>query len=182
MLRRGRSQWPCIRRMLRVPPTKSAIQVTLQSPMLRYIIALCLALLVSAGTTYSNPSPSPQAPISGQPSASAEQLTSMTQTLLGYAASDFRAHSTAVAQVRKVRVGHLLNARGHKQYLVCGEFLPAGSETKGGWTTFATIKTDPYEQWLGGQADSWCHNPKVKWEKSGGDLSAALRSKLAPLK
>jgi hypothetical protein len=102
----------------------------------------------------------------------------MQNARLGYAASDFRAHSPAVAQVRNVRVGHVLTAKGQKQYLVCGEFL----EGKGEWTTFATIKTNPYEQWLGGHAESWCRNAKVNWETNEGDLSSALRSRLNALK
>ena len=153
--------------------------------MLHYIVTSLLALLLTAcSTTPSDPSPSSRESISRQASASGEHLESVTQSLLGYAASDFRAHSPAVAQVRNVRVGHVLTAKGQKQYLVCGEFLPAHSEGQGEWTTFATIKTDPYEQWLGGQAESWCQNSKVKvnWEKNGGDLSSALRSRLDSLK
>jgi len=151
--------------------------------MLRYIVTSFLAVLLTAcSTTPSNPSPSSRESISGQASASGEQLDSVTQTLLGYAASDFRAHSLPVAQVRNVRVGHVLTAKGQKQHLVCGEFLPVQSEGQREWTTFATIETHPYEQWLGGQAESWCKHSKVSWEKNVGDLSSALRSRLDSLK
>jgi hypothetical protein len=151
--------------------------------MLRHLVPSFLFLLLTAcSTTHPNASPSPRESSSGQAYASGERLDSVTQRLLGYAASDFRAHS-AVAQVRNVRLGHVLTAKGQKQHLVCGEFLPAHSE--GGqreWTTFATIETHPYEQWLGGQAESWCKHSKVNWEKNVGDLSAALRSRLGSLK
>ena len=150
--------------------------------MLRYIVTSSLALLLTAcSTTSSDASASSRASRSGQASASGEQLDSVIQSLLGYAASDFGAHSP-VAQVRNVRVGYVLTAKGEKQYLLCGEFVPAHSERQGDWTTFATIKTDPYEQWLGGQAESWCKHAKVKWEENAGDLSPALRSRLASLK
>src|SRR3954452_19347226 len=121
--------------------------------MLRYILTWFLALLLTAcSTTPSDLSTSSRELTSGQASASGEQLDSVTQSLLQFAASDFGAHSPAIAHVRNVRVGHVLTARGQKQYLLCGEFVPAKSERKGEWTPFATIKTDPYEQWLGGQA------------------------------
>jgi hypothetical protein len=151
--------------------------------MLRYLVPSFLILLLTAcSTTHTDASPSPRESSSGEAYASGERLDSVTQSLLAYAASDFRAHSPAVAQVRNVRVGHVLTAKGQKQYLVCGEFLPAHSEGQGEWTTFATIKTHPYEQWLGAQAESWCRNSKVNWEKNEGDLSSALRSRLDSLK
>jgi hypothetical protein len=151
--------------------------------MLRYIVTSSVVLLLtSCSTTPSDAGTSSRESTSGQASTSGEQLDSVTQSLLGYAASDFGAHSPVVAQVRNVRVGHVLTARGEKQYLLCGEFVPAHSERKGEWTTFATIKTDPYEQWLGGQAESWCKNAKVKWKENGRDLSSALRTRLDALK
>lgn len=154
-----------------------------QSTMLRYIVTSFLALLLTGcSSTPSDPGTSSQETTTGQASASGKQLDSVTQSLLGYAASDFGAHPPAVAQVRNVRVGYVVTAQGKKQYLLCGEFVPAHSERKGEWTTFATIKTDPYEQWLGGLAESWCRNPKVNWEKSEGDLSSALQSRLDSLK
>lgn len=154
-----------------------------QSTMLRYIVTSLLALLLaSCSTTPSDPGTSSQESTAGQSSASGEELDSVTQSLLGYAASDFGAHSPAVAQIRNVRVGYVMTAQGKKQYLLCGEFVPAASEREGEWTTFATIKTDPYEQWLGGQAESWCRHAKVNWEESKGDLSSALRSRLDSLK
>ena len=150
-----------------------------KSTMLRYIVTSFLALLLTGcSTTPIDTRTSSQESTAGQASASREELDSVTQSLLGYAASDFGAHGPAVAQLRNVRVGYVVTAQGKKQYLLCGEFVPAHSEQKGEWTTFATIKTDPYEQWLGGQAESWCRNPKVYWEKSEGDLSATLQSRL----
>lgn len=155
----------------------------LKSSMLRYLLPSFLFLLLTACST-THPGASPREPSSRQAYASGERLDSVTQTLLGYAASDFRAHSGAVAQVRNVRVGYVLTAKGQKQHLVCGEFLPAHSDgaPKAEWTTFATIETHSYEQWLGGQAESWCKHSKVNWKKNVGDLSSALRSRLDSLK
>ena len=147
--------------------------------MSRYFLTFSLALLLaSCGNTHSDLKSSASQSNAGQATAGGEQLDTVTKSLLEYAGSDFSAHSRAATQVRNVRVGHLLTAKGEKLYLLCGEFVPEDSESKAGWATVATIKTDPYEQWLGGQAESWCRNAKVNWEENGGDLSSALRSRL----
>jgi hypothetical protein len=64
-------------------------------------------LLTAFTTTPSDPSASSRESTSPQASASGEQMDWITQSLLGYAASDFRAHSPSVAQVRNARVGHV---------------------------------------------------------------------------
>ena len=151
--------------------------------MLRYILTSFLAgLLTACGTAPSAPGTSSRESSSGQTSASGEQLDAIAQSLIGYAASDFGRHSQAVTQVRNVRLGHVSTAEGNKQYFLCGEFMPALGERKGEWTPFATIRTDPYEQWLGMQAATWCRHAEVKWEANRGDLSSVLASRLGSLK
>jgi hypothetical protein len=68
-------------------------------------------------------------------------------------ATDFRVHRPLyVIRFRDVRFGHVMTPAGAKEYLLCGEFLPAQREGKAAWTLFATIKTSSYEQWQGVQA------------------------------
>ncbi len=96
--------------------------------------------------------------------------------LLDSSASDFRLHGPQPAQVRKVRAGYLVTDEGTKQYVLCGEFLPAAGDEATQWTRFATIKTDPYEQWIGGQADNWCGRSSMVWVNE--DLTVSLWNRL----
>jgi hypothetical protein len=59
-----------------------------------------------------------------------------------------------------------MTAGGEKQYMLCGQFLPAQEEGKSQWMPFATIKTPNYEQWLGAQAVGFCQDSSVIWEKA----------------
>jgi hypothetical protein len=70
---------------------------------------------------------------------------------------------------------------GEKQYMLCGQFLPAQEGGTAKWTPFATIKTDGYEQWIGAQAAGICQGSSVIWEKVG-DLSSSLQSRLDTLR
>ena len=69
---------------------------------------------------------------------------------------------------------------GEKQYMLCGQFLPAQEGDKAEWTSFATIKTFGYEQWIGAQAAGLCQRLSITWDKEG-DLSSALQSELDSL-
>ena len=69
---------------------------------------------------------------------------------------------------------------GARQYRLCGEFLPAEGGGEAQWTSFATIKTSGYEQYVGGQSASFCAGPTMTWDE--GDLSAALQSRLDALR
>lgn len=98
--------------------------------------------------------------------------------LLEFAAADFDAHRPPYPdQVRDVRLGYLVNADGGRQHMLCGEFLPQGESN---WVAFATIKTDPYEQWIGAQAEAFCEQAGAVWIE--GDLSSALQSRLDSLR
>jgi hypothetical protein len=70
---------------------------------------------------------------------------------------------------------------GGKQYLICGQFLPAQDGGKAEWQPFATIKTSGYEQWLGAQAAAFSQNSSVIWDDVS-DLSSALQNRLDSLR
>ncbi len=65
--------------------------------------------------------------------------------------------------------------------VLCGQFLPAQEGGEAKWTTFATIKTSGYEQWIGAQATDFCQGASVIWDKEG-DLSSSLQSRLDSLR
>lgn len=145
---------------------------------LRYLVTLLVALLFAACGTTPAPRGQLQQASPGHESASDGQLDSLIQLLLTEAASDFHSHpSLSVARVRNVRVGHVTTANGAKQYMLCGEVLPAQREGNVEWTPFATIKTSGYEQYLGAQAASFCQRSAVTWD-SKEDLSSSLQIRL----
>ncbi len=132
-------------------------------------LVLALATLFSACGRAPSSDSSPRAAVPGE----------HTEFLLTSAAADFRAQGEPrPVRFRNVRSGHIVT-EGVTQYRLCGEFLPQGGEKKGEWVPFATIRTSPYEQWLGGQAQPFCKDAAMTWEE--GDLSSVLldRFKLA---
>ena len=121
---------------------------------------LCACASTGARGTASDPQPDP-----------------VIDGLLAMAATDFRAQrAPQPVQFRNVRGGYALKADGAKQHRVCGEFLAADDGGKGNWVHFATIQTDPYEQWLGGSSLNYCQDPLMKWDRA--DLSARMLARL----
>src|SRR5262245_55472876 len=109
-------------------------------------------------------------------------VDSAVQFLLTSAATDFHTHRPPdPIRFRDVRVGDFTNPSGQEQYLLCGQILPAEEGGKGEWMPFVTIKTSGYEQWLGGQATTYCQGSSITWENVG-DLSSSLQSRLDSLK
>ena len=101
------------------------------------------------------------------------------QFLLTSAASDFHArHTSHTMDFRNVHIGYVLTPEGAKQYMLCGEFLPR-TRDKADWAPFVTIKTSGYEQYVGGQATSFCQRPSIIWSK--GEFSSSLQSRFDSL-
>ena len=145
---------------------------------MRYAAALFATLVFAACSTTLAPRTQPAAP--GQVLASEGQkaIDPSVQFLLGAAAADFHAHrSQYPARFRDVRIGHVMTPGGAKQYMLCGEFLPAQEDGTAEWVPFATVKTSGYEQWLGVQAANFCQHAPVVWDDEG-DLSSSLQSRL----
>lgn len=97
--------------------------------------------------------------------------------LLASAVADFETHGPTASDVRNIRLGHATTADGEKQYVLCGEFLPAEEGGNAEWWSFATIKTSGYEQWIGAQAVGICQRSSIIWDEMG-DLTLELRHRL----
>jgi hypothetical protein len=118
-----------------------------------------------------------QAPAHEQQKASKD---TPLQFLLTAAATDFHTqHPAHTIYFRNVHIGRVMTPEGERQYMLCGQFLPARTKDKGDWTPFVTIKTSGYEQWLGDQAARLCKRPSMIWDK--GDLSSSLQSRFDSL-
>jgi hypothetical protein len=63
---------------------------------------------------------------------------------------------------------------------MCGEFLPSQDASNAGWTSFATIKTSDYEQWLGPQAVTFCRQAVIA--QGSADFASALQSRFDSLR
>lgn len=98
----------------------------------------------------------------------------IAQALVAWSSTDFTEHGPAVEMVRNVHVRFETQANGEPSYLLCGQFR---AEPESEWIHFATIKTDPYEQWIGGSAQSQCERASAASTPSK-DLTTALQAEL----
>lgn len=115
-------------------------------------VAGCSVLAASIGVRAAEARSAQASPTRPDPEA--------VEFLLAAAAEDFRTSGDArPVAIRKARVGYFPEA-GTGRYVLCGRFRPAaGTE----WVQFATIKTSPYEQWIGGMAEAQCANKRIRW-------------------
>lgn len=65
-------------------------------------------------------------------------------------------------------------------YLICGEFITIDKEKAEKWVDFATLKTEGYELWIGGNATAYCNDAKTI-TTSTEDLATLLNSQLKNL-
>lgn len=147
-------------------------------------VLLAISLLVACSTSPATRSPS-QAERPAEvltPELQEASIDSPVQFLLAVAATDFHAmRAPPPARFRDVHIGYIMDTNGAKQYMLCGQFLPAQGGDEIEWTPFTTIKTEGYEQWLGAQAAGLCQRPSIVWDKEL-DLSSSLERKLDSLK
>jgi hypothetical protein len=102
---------------------------------------------------------------------------SIVYFLLDAAAKDFHDHQPPVPiGFRNVQFKYLTQPDEGKTYILCGQFLNQDIQSKEEWIHFTTIKTDPYEHWIGSNALTYCRDSK-EISFSGIDLSIALKSR-----
>src|SRR3546814_8642666 len=77
--------------------------------------------------------------------------------------------------LRQVNLRFRETDTGTRSYMLCGQ-VHIGTGAKAAWADFATIKTDPYEQWLGGPATDMC--AKATPVTGGRDLAPLLEQEL----
>lgn len=107
---------------------------------------------------------------------SSAYIQSLQDSLVAYSASDFAASGSRPDGFRKVDLRYRENDDGARSYMLCGQArMGAGAKTN--WVDFATIKTNPYEQWIGGTATDMCARA-APISPDGSDLSAALQTQL----
>ena len=137
----------------------------------------CAVLFITVVLTACN-----RAPVPRSDSKAVSAPDSALQFLLTAAATDFHTHRQPdPAGFRNVRFGYVLAPSGERTYMLCGQFLPAEEGGKAQWTSFATLKTSDYEQWIGAQAESFCQNPSAIWD-TASTLSAQLQSRFESLR
>ena len=102
-------------------------------------------------------------------------LDSTVLILLDASAKDFHDHQPPVpVDFRNVQVRNLPGINMENHYMLCGQFLAQNKQSKNDWTSFATIKTSGYEQWIGNQSLSYCQDSKAISYKIH-DLSSTLK-------
>jgi hypothetical protein len=108
-------------------------------------------------------------------------LDSIVHFLLDAAAKDFHDNQPPTpVSFRNIKVRDLIGPNAENHYMICGQFLAQDNQNKEEWTHFATIKTDPYEQWIGSNALTYCQDSKeITYTKI--DLSRALKSRFDSL-
>lgn len=108
---------------------------------------------------------------------SSTYVQGLQDSLVEYAASDFAAAPLRPGSFRRVELRYREDDNGVRSYMLCGQ-ARIGAGAKEAWVDFATIKTDPYEQWIGGLATDMCARA-VTVPSNGNDISAALQTKVA---
>ena len=158
---------------------------------MRYVVTLFATLVLTACSTAPVTRTASQDTQEGSPTqvvapelpnAPKASLDPVIQFLLTAAATDFHTHRPPdPVRFRDVRIGHVMKPSGEAQYMLCGQFLAAQDGAKAEWTSFVTIKTSGYEQWIGAQAAQFSQGSSVIWDNQG-DLSSALQSRLDSLR
>jgi hypothetical protein len=152
---------------------------------MRYLAVLFGVIIFLAGTATPTLQSEPQVASRHQVLAHDTEKTavdSIVQSLLTSAATDFHTHGPkGPIRFREVRLGHVMSTSTEKQYRLCGQCMPTQGGSKAQWTSFATIKTSGYEQWIGGTAAGFCQDSSMIWDNVG-DLSSLLQSRLDSLR
>jgi hypothetical protein len=139
-------------------------------------------ILLSCNHTKSSVKTEPLPDVSTDKTATTDTLNAALDTvvlnLLELSAGDFYKHQPPLPDdFRNVKFGYLEKSDGRKNYLICGEFRSRNTNQTEEWMDFATIQTDPYEQWIGSIARTYCQESK-EIPYTTLDLSLVLKEKL----
>ena len=107
---------------------------------------------------------------------SGSYVKSLQESLAAYSASDFAASDVNPAGFRKVDLRYRENDHGARTYTLCGQ-VRIGAEAR--WVDFATVKTKPFEQWIGSAASEMCALA-IPVSSDDDDLSALIEARMKP--
>ncbi|MEI6088986.1 MAG: hypothetical protein WCR42_00890 [bacterium] len=108
-------------------------------------------------------------------------LDSTIHYLLDASAKDFIANQPPLpVSFRNIKVRNLVGQNSENHYMICGQFLARDKQNKEEWSSFATIKTSDYEQWIGTQSVGYCKESKAISYKIS-DLSSSLKRRVDSL-
>jgi hypothetical protein len=110
-----------------------------------------------------------------------DTIENIVKSLIDFSANDFYKNQEPLPTAfRNVQIKYSTKPDKEKLYILCGQFTIQDNQNPADWTQFATIITDPYEQWIGSNALTYCENSnEVSYLKE--DLSAELKNKLNSL-
>ncbi len=82
-------------------------------------------------------------------------VKNLQESLAEYSASDFAASDSNPTGFRKVHLRYRENDHGARTCMLCGQ-VQMGAVAEATWVDFATVKTKPFEQWIGSAASEMC--------------------------
>jgi hypothetical protein len=105
----------------------------------------------------------------------------VVNSLIDFSANDFYKNQQPLPTAfRNVQIKYSLKPNKEILYILCGQFTTQDNQNSDEWTHFATIITDPYEQWIGSNALTYCENSN-ETPYSKANLSRELKNKLNSL-
>lgn len=106
------------------------------------------------------------------------KIDSIVNYLIAASAKDFYEHQPPLPiKFRNIELRNLKGPNAEDNYLICGSFLTKENEATDTWTSFATIKTSDFEQWIGSSSESFIHDSK-RVDYTTTDLTKALDQRL----
>ncbi|MBK8880027.1 MAG: hypothetical protein IPN74_16250 [Haliscomenobacter sp.] len=110
-----------------------------------------------------------------------DAVEAVVKSLIGFSADDFYKNQQPLpTSFRNVQIKYSIKQNKEIMYILCGQFTTQDNQNRDEWTDFATIITDPYEQWIGSNALTYCEKSKeIRYTKA--KLSTELKNKLNSL-
>lgn len=165
-------------------PTKHTPAFTNQKHQLYILVLFSTVLFVSCKSGPDNGQNDSSQISSGNIPAIVTQndtIAGIVKSLIYFSANDFYKHQKPLPTAfRKLQIKYVIKSNKELMYLLCGQFTTDDKQNSSEWTDFTTIITDPYEQWIGSNALTYCENSKeIQFTKA--NLSAELIMQLNSL-